>query len=112
MRHVVSGQVSRFAIAILLDSPYRILHSSHPHFFAKPAPMPYSWNTPAICCWLLLFLCGSTPLRAWGPENLFLVVNSRQLDSVTVANNSAALRNIPPSNIFYLPLDKSAGTDV
>jgi uncharacterized protein (TIGR03790 family) len=73
--------------------------------------MNYPWNPPAICCWLLL-LISSGQLQAWGPENLFLVVNPRQSDSVTVANHYASLRNISPSNIFYLPFDNTGSTDV
>jgi uncharacterized protein (TIGR03790 family) len=70
---------------------------------------------PAICRLLLCCLglcCGSTPLFAGGPENLFLVINPQQADSVTVANHYAALRNIPPSNLFYLPWKNTVGIDV
>ncbi len=69
------------------------------------------WFFPAVCCWLWL-CCSSGPLLAWGPENLFLVINPRQPDSVTVANHYAALRNIPSSNLFYLPFDAAGGTDI
>ena len=44
-----------------------------------------------------------------GPENLFLVVNSRSVASLTVANHYAALRKIPSSNILHLDWD--GGTD-
>lgn len=72
-------------------------------------------NPPAICRWLfycLTLCCGTSPLLAWGPENLFLVINPRQVDSVTVANHYAAHRNIPPSNLFYLPWNNTGGIDV
>jgi uncharacterized protein (TIGR03790 family) len=45
------------------------------------------------------------PTRLWaggGPENLFLVVNSRSWASVTIAHHFASLRQIPPNNILYL----------
>src|SRR5262249_861327 len=37
-----------------------------------------------------------------GPENLFLVVNSRSWSSLTVANHYSRLRKIPTSNVYYL----------
>lgn len=37
-----------------------------------------------------------------GPENVFLVVNARSADSLTVANAYAALRGIPPINVLML----------
>lgn len=76
--------------------------------------MTHPWNIPAFCRWLCFWICWgvSAPLFAWGPENLFLVINPRQVDSVTVANHYAALRQIPPSNLFYLPFENTGGTDV
>lgn len=38
-----------------------------------------------------------------GPEGVFLVVNPKSEDSLTVANHYQALREIPPGNVFYLP---------
>ncbi len=43
-----------------------------------------------------------------GPENVFLLVNSRSTDSITVANHYVHLRKIPPSNVFYLSYPPSA----
>ncbi|MCC6125989.1 MAG: hypothetical protein IT426_13570 [Pirellulales bacterium] len=40
-----------------------------------------------------------------GPENLFLVVNPRSADSMTIANFYLHAREIPPGNVFYLPWD-------
>lgn len=49
-----------------------------------------------------------------GPENVFLVVNSRSESSKTVANHYIALRKIPPQNVVYLDwpgsLDGTRGT--
>ena len=73
--------------------------------------MTLPWYSPAVCCWLWL-CCSASTVFAWGPENLFLVINPRQPDSVTVANHYAALRNIPSSNLFYLPFDSTGGTDI
>ena len=42
---------------------------------------------------------------AWlggGPENVFVVANSRSWASMTIAHHFAALREIPPVNILYL----------
>ena len=37
-----------------------------------------------------------------GPENVLLVVNSADSDSMTIANHYVQLRQIPPSNVMYL----------
>ena len=50
---------------------------------------------------------------AWaggGPENVFLVVNRSRIDSVTIANHYAVLRQIAPSNILYLNYQGSVET--
>jgi uncharacterized protein (TIGR03790 family) len=39
-----------------------------------------------------------------GPENVFLVVNSRGAKSKEVANHYIALRRIPPCNVFYISI--------
>ncbi len=55
--------------------------------------------------------CGEPPaLAGGGPENVFLVVNSRSWASQTVANHFIALRKIPPGNVLYL--DWSGSNDV
>ncbi|MEQ8838730.1 MAG: hypothetical protein RID07_18140, partial [Lacipirellulaceae bacterium] len=41
-------------------------------------------------------------LAGGGPENVFLVVNPKSEDSLTVANHYQDLREIPASNVFYL----------
>jgi len=38
-----------------------------------------------------------------GPENLFLVVNPRSYESLTIANHYQAWRGIAGANVFYLP---------
>jgi hypothetical protein len=40
-----------------------------------------------------------------GPENYFLVVNSRSPSSLTIANHYIALRQIPATNVFYIDWD-------
>jgi hypothetical protein len=40
-----------------------------------------------------------------GPENLFLVVNSRSQNSLTIANEYIQLRHVPPGNVYYLDWD-------
>lgn len=63
----------------------------------------------AICRVGCVSLCLSVALLAGeaqsggGPENVFLVVNAKSVDSMTVANHYIVLRHIPPSNVFYLP---------
>jgi uncharacterized protein (TIGR03790 family) len=77
--------------------------------------MIFGGRFPALACWLFFWLgccCNLTPLQAWGPENLFLVINPRQPDSVTIANHYAQLRNVPPGNLFYLPWKDTNGIDV
>ncbi len=52
-------------------------------------------------------------LGGGGPENLFLLVNSRSQASMTVANHYVQLRRIPATNILYLDWDPAAeGTDI
>ena len=45
--------------------------------------------------------CGAAV--AMGPENVIVVVNSSSADSLAVANHYIELRNIPPSNVIYVP---------
>lgn len=47
-------------------------------------------------------LAAGPVLAGGGPENLFLVVNSRSWSSQTVANHYVRLRKIPVTNVFYL----------
>lgn len=42
-----------------------------------------------------------------GPENVFLLVNSNSQDSMTVANYYVDIRDIPASNVLYLPYEGS-----
>ena len=37
-----------------------------------------------------------------GPENVFLLVNSESMDSMTVANHYIDIRQLPPQNVFYV----------
>ncbi len=51
-------------------------------------------------CGLLAFLPAAR--AGGGPENILLVVNSADSDSLTIANHYIQLRQIPPSNVMYL----------
>ncbi|MGC4002035.1 MAG: hypothetical protein QM811_02350 [Pirellulales bacterium] len=54
---------------------------------------------------LLTSLFGLTPASAvagGGPENVLLVVNGENADSITVANHYVNLRDVPPSHVVYL----------
>jgi hypothetical protein len=54
----------------------------------------------------LIVAVSSAPLWAGGgPENVFLVVNPQSSGSMTIANYYLRARQIPPSNVFYLPWD-------
>ncbi len=71
------------------------------------------WTCAALAACAALW---TAPLFAGGgPENVFLIVNPRGPKSMEVANHYIALRHIPPSNIFYLPLppnnDSISGLD-
>ena len=54
---------------------------------------------------LVVFLLCARVFAAGGPENVLLVVNSRSPDSLCIANNYAALRHIPSSNLLFLNWD-------
>ncbi len=56
-----------------------------------------------IVTWLVAAAGGRSSFAGGGPENVFLLVNSASQDSMKVANYYIRLRNIPPSNVFYLP---------
>ncbi len=45
-----------------------------------------------------------------GPENVFVVVNPKSLDSLTIANHFCRLRQIHPSNVYHLPWSGSRDT--
>ena len=56
---------------------------------------------PTIAVSLFILLNGARSATAGGgPENVFLVVNSADEDSRTIANHYCNLRRIPPSNVF------------
>ena len=57
------------------------------------------WAILAICR-LLAFLPAAR--AGGGPENVLLVVNSADSDSLTIANHYIQLRQIPASNVMYL----------
>jgi hypothetical protein len=52
-----------------------------------------------------VFLLARPVWAGGGPENVFLVVNPRSADSMTIANYYLHARGIPPGNVFYLPWD-------
>ena len=63
--------------------------------------MHYRRLLPTIAVSLFTFLNGVNSASAGGgPENVFLVVNSTDEDSRTIANHYCNLRRIPPSNVF------------
>ena len=68
--------------------------------------------------WLIFAACGTLlvvrPVWAGGgPENVLLVVNSADADSLTIANHFVQLRQIPTSNVMYLDWRGSdAKTDI
>jgi hypothetical protein len=66
----------------------------------------------ALTCAILL--CSARGTRAGGgPENVFLLVNSRSQNSLTVANHYIRLRRIPPGNVGYLDWEGSVeSTDI
>ncbi len=47
-------------------------------------------------------------LAGGGPENVILVVNRNSIDSMTIANHFAQLRQIPPGNLITLDWPRSA----
>ncbi len=66
--------------------------------------VPWALMVSSILCVTPLAQAGG------GPENVFLVVNSRSWASRTIANHYVELRGIPSSNILYLDWDKSVET--
>src|SRR5436190_3822807 len=57
--------------------------------------------------WAILAFCGLLAFlpaaqAGGGPENVLLVVNSADSDSLSIANHYIQLRQIPPSNVVYL----------
>ena len=50
-----------------------------------------------------MLAAGAGARAGGGPENLFLVVNPANPDSLAVANVFATLRQVPPINVFMLP---------
>jgi hypothetical protein len=59
-------------------------------------------------CAIVLLACAALAHAGGGPENVFLVVNSRGQQSKEVANHYIALRRIPADNVFYLPAPPDA----
>jgi len=60
------------------------------------------WPLPAIGIAILSCLV-AVPAAALGPENVLLVVNPESVESMTVANHYQALREIPATNVLYVP---------
>lgn len=61
---------------------------------------------------VVLVICSSIS-NGWaggGPENLYLLVNSKSQASMTVANHYIHIRNIPASNVQYLEWDPEKST--
>ena len=72
----------------------------------------HSWFFGSLLTFLVL--APARPARAGGgPENVLLVVNPRSVASQTIANHYIKLRQIPASNVVYLPWDpKDETTDI
>ena len=70
----------------------------------------------ACCLFSLALLAAGRPtpvLAGGGPENVLLVVNPQSPASLTIANHYAQLRQIPPTNLLFLPWNpKFETTDV
>ncbi len=63
----------------------------------------WTWNRVIALGTLLLAAAFAGRAEAGGgPENLFLVVNSRSWASLTVANHFIQLRKVPPGNVLYV----------
>ena len=52
---------------------------------------------------LLVTFAIQSSAAASGPENILLVINASSADSKAVGNHYIELRNIPPSNVVYIP---------
>ncbi|MDB2685870.1 tetratricopeptide repeat protein [Mariniblastus sp.] len=66
--------------------------------------------TEAACfyLWMVILIGGlcslySRPAAAMGPENIVVVINSSSADSLAIGNYYIELRNIPPTNVIYVP---------
>jgi hypothetical protein len=66
----------------------------------------HPWRAAVAC--LVSLLAAASAHAGGGPENVFLVVNSRGDKSKEVANHYIKLRRVPPMNVLYLPLPPSA----
>lgn len=87
------------------------LLSLHVFLQGKPS-MILSVRGPFIFAILaiLLFVSSSNQAQAGGgPENVFLVVNPKSIDSMTIANHYIKLRNIPSRNVFHLKWNPETG---
>ena len=68
-------------------------------------------NWRQACVLLIVFgdLCCSNETRAGGgPQNVVVVVNPHDPDSLAVANAYVELRGIPPTNVLYIPWNPNA----
>ncbi|HEX6960896.1 MAG TPA: hypothetical protein VF175_03455 [Lacipirellula sp.] len=52
---------------------------------------------------VMVGLAGATALAGGGPQNVVVVANPRDPDSLAVANAYVALRQIPATNVIYIP---------
>jgi hypothetical protein len=75
-------------------------------------PSSFLRRVCSLLRWQTLLVVGSLVAGAFapvpapaggGPENVFLVVNPTSADSLAIANTFAALRRVPPINVFMLP---------
>jgi hypothetical protein len=64
----------------------------------------------AVVCTLLALAAASPAWGGGGPENLLLVVNPQSPASLTIANHYVRLRQVPATNVIYVPWDPKAET--
>jgi uncharacterized protein (TIGR03790 family) len=75
--------------------------------------MPWKWRRVVLSL-LLSTLLALVAHAGGGPQNVAVVVNPNDPDSLAIANYYIELRHIPPTNVFYIPwrADLNATTGV
>ena len=73
----------------------------HAHRFGSAGPLRRSGKTPAAA-FLLVLICLTRAHASPGPENLLIVVNAKDSDSIAISEEYARLRQIPACNILLL----------
>src|ERR1700759_1606483 len=62
------------------------------------------WSAAVVACGMLVsaLIAPRAVFAGGGPENVFVVANSRSWASLTIAHHFAALRELPATNVLYL----------